>query len=123
MAIKRLDHVNVQTENLEGMIAWYEGILGFKTGWRPNFPFDGAWLYAGEYPVVHLVTGGKDFVGAEANLQIEHFAFAAEDETEFRAHLEEHEEDYRCSEPSGAGIRQYNVFDPDGNHIHIDFKI
>jgi catechol 2,3-dioxygenase-like lactoylglutathione lyase family enzyme len=123
MAIKRLDHVNVRTENLEGMVAWYEDILGLKSGWRPDFPFDGAWLYAGEYPVIHLVSGGEDLVGSEVNLRLEHFAFAADDETAFRALLEEREESYRCGEPPAAGIRQYNVWDPDGNHIHIDFKI
>lgn len=124
MTIKRLDHVNIQTTQLDEMIKWYEEILGLKSGWRPNFPFRGAWIYAGEYPVVHLVEiDSEDTVGSEANLKLEHFAFSASDEAAFKSLFEARGIDFRCGEPPKAGIRQYNVFDPDGNHIHIDFEI
>lgn len=124
MTIKRLDHVNIQTTQLDEMIKWYEEVLGLKSGWRPNFPFAGAWIYAGEYPVVHLVEiDTDDTVGSEANLKLEHFAFSASDETAFKSLLDARGIDFRCGEPPKAGIRQYNVFDPDGNHIHIDFEI
>lgn len=124
MPIKRLDHVNIRTDNLDGMIAWYTDILGLVSGWRPEFAFPGAWMYAGDHPVVHLVgNDGIDCVGSEAELKLEHFAFFAENEAEFKAMLEEREESFRCGEPPKANIRQYNVYDPDGNHIHVDFKI
>ncbi|MEO9457816.1 MAG: VOC family protein [Lentilitoribacter sp.] len=124
MTIKRLDHVNIQTTQLDKMIKWYEEVLGLKSGWRPNFPFAGAWIYAGDYPVVHLVEiDSDDTVGSEANLKLEHFAFSASDEAAFKSLLEARGIDYRCGEPPKAGIRQYNVFDPDGNHIHIDFEV
>ena len=55
LAIKRLDHVNVRTANLDAMIEWYGDMLGMKTGPRPDFSFPGAWLYAGDDPVIHLV--------------------------------------------------------------------
>jgi catechol 2,3-dioxygenase-like lactoylglutathione lyase family enzyme len=121
MPIKRLDHVNLQTQKLAEMISWYEDILGFKSGWRPNFPFDGAWLYIRDFPMVHLVEVDEEKVGSEADLKIEHFAFSAENEVEFTAHLEKNGQTYRKSEPPGANIVQYNIWDPDKNHIHIDF--
>ena len=55
MQIGTLEHVNVQTAKLDEMVAWYDRILGMPAGWRPNFPFGGAWLYVGTAPVVHLV--------------------------------------------------------------------
>ena len=78
MPIKRLDHVNVVTANLEKMVAWYEAILGLKCGPRPDFSFNGAWLYADGNAVVHLVEDAKAIrTGSEAALKLEHFAFSA----------------------------------------------
>jgi catechol 2,3-dioxygenase-like lactoylglutathione lyase family enzyme len=44
MPLWQLDHVNVVTANREEMVAWYEAVLGLRSGPRPDFPFDGAWL-------------------------------------------------------------------------------
>ena len=55
MQIGNLDHVNVRTSQLDAMIDWYSNILGLRQGDRPNFPFPGAWMYAGDQAVVHLV--------------------------------------------------------------------
>ena len=55
VTLKRLDHVNVRTANLDAMIDWYGAMLGMTTGPRPDFPFPGAWLYIGNDPVIHLV--------------------------------------------------------------------
>ncbi len=51
----RFDHVNVRTPNLQGMIDFYTEVLGLRLGPRPPFTFNGAWLYAGDQAVVHLV--------------------------------------------------------------------
>ena len=58
MQIKKLDHVNLRTTQLGVMIDWYTDVLGMEQGERPNFPFPGAWMYAGESALVHLV--GRD---------------------------------------------------------------
>ena len=55
MPVKDLDHVNLRTANLAGMIAFYEKVLGLTLGPRPAFGFDGAWLYCGERATVHLI--------------------------------------------------------------------
>ena len=74
MHIGKLDHVNVRTTQLDRMIDWYTTVLGLRSGERPNFPFPGAWMYAGDSPVVHLVgIDGAPATGSEANLKLEHF--------------------------------------------------
>lgn len=124
MPLIRLDHANVRTAQLDKMIAWYENILGMKNGWRPGFPFPGAWMYIGDHPMVHLVhTDSDPGAGSEVDLKLEHFAFQAEDEEAFVATLKANDEKFQRSEVLDAGIVQYNVWDPDGNHIHIDFKL
>lgn len=121
MGIGRLDHVNVRTARLTEMCAWYERVLGMKAGPRPGFSFPGAWLYAGEYPVVHLV-GVERTPGADAgDLRIEHFALSATGLDDFLAHLRSEGVPCRLSRPPGFGIAQVNIHDPDGNHIHVDF--
>ena len=76
--LSKLDHVNVRTLQLRTMIDWYVDVLGMRHGERPAFSFDGAWLYIGDDPVVHLVeVDGDPGVGSESALKLEHFAFKA----------------------------------------------
>ncbi len=120
--ITRLDHANLRTTQLDVMIEWYTRVLGFKQGWRPNFPFPGAWMYIEDEPLVHLVDVDQPIPQSD-NLSLEHVAFSAKGLKKFRAHLAEH--DVRCDEIEvpGAGILQFNIWDPDGNHLHIDFNL
>jgi hypothetical protein len=68
---------------------------------------------------VHLVEVAKPPAALEPRL--EHFAIAAEGMADFLAHLRARKVPYRCGEAPGFGIRQVNLWDPDGNHIHVDF--
>jgi len=122
MQIEQLDHVNVRTTQLDVMIDWYTKVLGMHSGDRPNFAFPGAWMYAGGSPVVHLVgIAGDPAVGAEAQLKLEHFALSASGCAEFVASLDANGVKYRRGDLPDFNIIQINVWDPDGNHIHIDF--
>jgi catechol 2,3-dioxygenase-like lactoylglutathione lyase family enzyme len=119
MQLGTLDHVNVRTAKVEAMRAWYVRVLGMVDGDRPNFPFPGAWLYAGPKPVVHLV--GVADEPANTDPKLEHFAFSATGLTTFKEKLERLGEKYDVRVVPGLGLVQFNVWDPDGNHIHIDF--
>lgn len=118
----RLDHVNLRTTDLQTMIDWYVDSLGLVNGPRPDFPFPGAWLYAGEIAVVHLVgIEGAAGVGSDSELKLEHFAFTAEDPTAFEARLKATDTAYKCVAIEATGMVAFNIHDPDGNHIHVDF--
>jgi len=122
MRIGKLDHVNLRTAQLDKMIAWYRDILGMTSGERPDFPFPGAWLYVGDTAAIHLVgIEGPAGVGSEEKLKLEHFAFTATGAEAFEARLKDQGETYRKSSQPGSGIMSFNIWDPDGNHIHIDF--
>ena len=118
--LKAIDHVNVRTANLDAMVAWYEKVLGLKSGDRPNFPFPGAWLYLGDQAVVHLVT--EKAQPDSIDPQIEHFAFQAAGYDTFLAHLDAKGVTYQVAEVPGIGVTQVNIWDPDQNHIHVDFQ-
>ncbi len=120
MPIGRLDHVNLRTHRLNEMIAWYARVLDMPSGQRPNFPFPGAWLYADGLPTVHL--NGVDNVEVQSSdLALEHFAFKASNLKGLIGHLKTIGERFEVAFVPGMPVVQVNVWDPDGNHIHIDF--
>ncbi len=120
MQLNKLDHVNVRTANLDNMVAWYCDVLGMENGARPPFPFPGAWLYAGDQAAVHLV--GVDAAPQSVEPNIEHFAMSATGLQDFVERLKATGTEFRPVRVPGIDILQINVFDCDGNHIHIDFS-
>lgn len=56
MQVSGLHHLNVRTtpEKLEATRDFYEYYMDLKVGPRPNFPFGGYWMYAGDHPLVHI---------------------------------------------------------------------
>ncbi len=122
MKINRLDHVNLRTMQLDTMIAWYVDVLGLQNGARPDFGFPGAWLYAGDAAVVHMSqVDGDAGAGSEAALKLEHFALTATGSAEFEDRLNAHGVTFKKSGLPELGITAFNIWDPDGNHIHVDF--
>ncbi|MEM9631061.1 MAG: VOC family protein [Pseudomonadota bacterium] len=122
MQIQKFDHVNIRTTRLDELKDWYTQVLGLKEGFRPPFSFPGAWLYVGDTAYVHLVgKNGTDLVGSEVELKLEHFAFRATGAKAFEERLIERGEKYRKSVIEATNTVAINVWDPDGNHIHIDF--
>lgn len=122
MPLTAFDHVNIRTEALDAMVAWYSEVLGLVTGARPDFGFAGAWLYLGDRALVHLVAverAGR--AGRDGAVTLEHFAFRAEGLAEFRARLDRHGIAHTLDPVPGWPIVQVNFRDPDGNHIHVDF--
>lgn len=121
MALKKLDHVNIRTKNLDAMITWYGRVLDMHPGDRPPFPFPGAWLYANGAAVVHLVGVKDEPAPYRPDAQLEHFAISAEGVDTFLTHLRNQKVAYRCGVLPEMEIQQVNIHDHDGNHIHIDF--
>ncbi len=122
MQIEKLDHVNLRTTRMAEMITWYVDVLGLRNGPRPDFGFPGAWLYAGEDAFVHLIDiDAPEGIGSDKDLKLEHFAFTAKGAVAFEERLKNRDETYRRIENAETGLIAFNVWDPDGNHIHVDF--
>ncbi len=121
MKLGRLDHVNVRTRDLDKMAAWYQKVLGLSQGKRPSFSFPGAWLYIDDKPIIHLVGVDRSLPAQQDDLRLEHFAISATGLTAFLARLKADDVTYRLNKVPDFPIVQVNLWDPDGNHIHIDF--
>lgn len=122
MGITRLDHVNLRTANLAAMTEFYTTVLGLTIGSRPKFDFPGAWLYCGDIAIVHLVGVADAPRPYSPDQQLEHFALTGTDLDSFLLTLEQHQLPYRLVRLDDIGLTLCNLWDPDGNHIHIDFK-
>ena len=117
--ISRLDHINIRTNHLQRMTEFYRDALSLRLGPRPDFSFDGAWLYCGDQAVVHLVETRETLNNEQA--QIEHFALKGEDFDQITDHLDNKGISYRVSPVPGYALTQIHLADPDGNHIEINF--
>ncbi|MBY8976160.1 VOC family protein [Rhodobacteraceae bacterium NNCM2] len=119
----RLDHINIRTSRLEEMRRWYVYVLGLAEGWRPSFEFPGAWLYAGDDAIVHLVGVAEEPGSDPGDLKMEHFALRGDDLDALRGRLSANGDPVREFAVPGTTLLQLNIYDPDGNHIHVDFDI
>ena len=123
MPLIAFDHVNIRTVNLERMVAWYEDVLGLRSGPRPEFPVPGAWLYLAETCVIHLIEADPPptlYTEGES-LRMEHMAFRADDMDAFVSKLEERGIAYKLFPFEALDIVLVFLRDPDGNRIHVDF--
>ncbi len=123
MALLAFDHVNIRTARLEGMVAWYEEVLGLTSGPRPEFPVPGAWFYLGETCVLHLIEADPaPMVHSEGeSLRMEHIAFRAEGMAAFLDHLDACGASRKLLPFEALDMVLVFIRDPDGNRIHVDF--
>ena len=121
MQIGLIDHINIQTKDLEKTCRFYETVLGMKVGWRPPFPFPGAWLYVVDRPVVHLI--GRDPRDPDAppanSGTVDHVAFAGHGFLELVQRLERESIPYDVRDVPGLQQRQLFLRDPNNVKVEI----
>lgn len=120
MEIQLLDHVNIQTTQLEMLEKWYSDILGLEKGYRPPFEENGSWLYGAGHAMVHLVEvpSHPDRTDRPA---LEHFAMRAAGLGSLLEKLKVRNIPHYPVRVPETRILQINFHDPEGNHLHIDF--
>ena len=106
--ISGLDHVNIETCQLKKTIHFYEDVLGFENGDRPQFDFPGAWLYAGGHPVIHLVETDSNPGPTGA---IDHVAWIAEGYDEMKERLEQKSVAFKLMDVPSSPVRQIFIHD------------
>ena len=118
MAIQGMNHFNVLTDDVEATRRFYVGIIGLTEGERPPLGFDGAWLYAGGRPILHVSAAKlpRDRAGV-----IDHMAFSATDLQGTVKRLEEQGVDFVLRQQVGTRIWQIFCHDPMGAKVELDF--
>jgi catechol 2,3-dioxygenase-like lactoylglutathione lyase family enzyme len=119
--IRALDHVNIRTNDLAATKALFVDVLGLSEGWRPPFPFPGAWLYAGGKDVVHLV-GVETAATSSDGSALDHFAFDIGDFDEALRRIEATGLTFRATATPGTSVKQIFVRDSNGVTIELNWK-
>lgn len=119
MAVSGMNHFTVLTDDVPRTVDFYTRLVGLTDGWRPNLAFPGAWLYAGDAPVLHVI-GGR----AREELRpgvIDHMAFTATGLAATVALLTASDVEHSCRQQTGSGIWQVFMSDPNGARVELDF--
>lgn len=120
MSVNLLEHVNINTQDLDACIKFYSDILGFENGPRPDVGFPGAWMYCGGQAVIHIMQmpgGPEGPTGC-----IDHVAFGCSDIESFRQRLREAGLAFHENHVPDFKIRQLFVRDPDGVKVELNFR-
>ena len=118
--IRDLDHINIATPLLTQTRDFWRDVMGLIERWRPDFPFDGHWLYAGDRPVVHLMERPTAGVGSD-RATLNHVAFAITDIAAARARLTALGVAFREIGVPNAPILQLFLRDPNGVTIELNY--
>lgn len=120
MPISGMNHFTVLTSDLDASRGFYVDLLGLTEGFRPDLGFPGAWLYAGDQAVLHIVAGR----GVPANPRgvIDHMAFSARDLRAVAARLTERGIAYDLRRLPTTGAWQLFCLDPSGARVELDFE-
>jgi catechol 2,3-dioxygenase-like lactoylglutathione lyase family enzyme len=119
MSIQGMNHFTILTDDVPATVAFYDDVLGLAAGARPNFAFPGAWLYADDAPILHVI-GGRAKNELRAGV-IDHMAFTGRDLASLLAKLEARSIEHTCRRQAGSGVWQVFFFDPNGARVEVDF--
>src|SRR5262249_2529072 len=90
LPINSLNHVPLPTLDVERRLRFYRNVLGFRPVARPNFDFDGAWLFSYGL-VIHLIRSDTAvYPSGEIQSRGNHLAFQVHDLDRAERLLAEH---------------------------------
>ena len=117
-------HLNIRCSksDLPAIERFYGDVLGLKKGFRPNFMFDGIWLYDGADPIIHIGARFPEgsFVKDRHNGSVDHIAFKASGAADFRRRLTQLGIEFQEQNIKDAGYQVF-LYDPVGTKLEFNF--
>ena len=117
-------HLNIRCspEDIPAIERFYGGVLGLKTGDRPNFKFGGIWLYDGDDAIIHVSARFPpgSILRDKHSGSVDHIAFKASGSVQFREHLKKLGIDFEEQNIEKAGYQVF-LYDPVGTKIEFNF--
>ena len=134
MPLGHLEHVLLQTADMEATRDFYTRVLGMHVGPSPDFKFPVFWLYLGDRDVIHVTVGGvntsenrKQYVGQQSDAVsgsgvIDHLAFRCTGLSDMMEHLARHNVAFKKRMVNDQGLFQLFLMDPNGVKIELNFS-
>ncbi len=117
-------HFNIRCSeaDLPAIEKFYGEVIGLKKGFRPDFMFNGLWLYDGDDPILHV--GARfpqgSFVKDKHNGSMDHIAFKTSGAVEFRKRLKRLGVEFEEQNIENAGYQVF-LYDPVGTKLEFNF--
>lgn len=141
--VKCLNHVSIETRDVERLRVFYSQVLGLQQLDRPDFGFAGAWFRLSQDVALHIIerdplkpgesnSGCPGAAGAFEPSKVPekfirrsfHTALTVENIQEAMQALEVHSIPYAINKVPGTSVSQVFFYDPDGNGVEIgDFDL
>ena len=129
MTIAGLNHFNIMGPRslIDEVRDFYVDVIGLSEGWRPDFDFEGHWLYAGDAPILHLMVSEEESEVANNGItprsgQLDHIALTAADLEAVEARLIELGQVYKKKVIPGFTVTQLFLHDPIGLGGELNFS-
>jgi catechol 2,3-dioxygenase-like lactoylglutathione lyase family enzyme len=119
MSIIGMNHFTVLAKDLAATREFYIGVMGLADGPRPDLGFPGAWLYAGDQAVLHIIAGRA--LPSDPRGVLDHMAFSAKDLPATVGRLKARGISYDLRRQAESGTWQLFCFDPNGARVELDF--
>lgn len=119
MSIVGMNHFTVLAKDLGATREFYIGVMGLADGPRPDLGFPGAWLYAGDQAVLHIIAGRA--LPSDPRGVLDHMAFSAKDLPATVGRLKARGISYDLRRQPESGTWQLFCFDPNGARVELDF--
>ena len=114
--VSELNHVNIETTDIDRSDSFYNNVLGPISGERPNFDRPGYRMYKDNVPIIHIISPlpkNKLLTGSK-HAAISHFALRIEAFGAMREHLTDLSISYTETSVPSSNRHQFFINDPDG---------
>ena len=117
-------HFNIRCSetDLPAIEKFYDDVLDLKKGPRPDFMFNGVWLYDGDNPILHVGArfpkGGQ--IKDHHNGSLDHIAWKASGAVDFRKRLKSLGIEFEEQNIKDAGYQVF-LYDPVGTKLEFNF--
>ncbi|CAB9529453.1 Inherit from strNOG: FAD binding domain [Seminavis robusta] len=130
LQIIEVNHISLETEHVERLVAFYQNVLGLKPLPRPDFGFGGAWLRLAGGQALHIIERDPDkpscneeqehaLVPERFIRRSRHIALTVLDIESAKLILQAHDITFAVNHVPGTAIEQLFLYDPDGNGVEI----
>ena len=119
--VSELNHVNIETTDIDRSASFYTNVLGLISGERPNFDRPGYWMYMDNVPIIHIISPLPDnkLLTGSKHAAISHFALRIKDFEAMREHLTNLSIPYTETSVPNSNQRQFFINDPDGVVVEL----
>jgi catechol 2,3-dioxygenase-like lactoylglutathione lyase family enzyme len=121
MPLHKIDHITINSTDIDRTCAFYGDVLGFGVKKMEGRGYTGAWLLLSGHPFVHVLARRAQQAPDTTGV-LDHFALEATDIPGMRAHLSKVGVPFRENALPEFELHQIVVRDPDGVKVELNFR-